>query len=125
MTVTVDRDWITAQLEALGAISSEPAPVVTRTQGPSRSFASAPLFGAITGLADVAAELAGAELAGGGGGGTGAGFLAADSVHVQSRSWSLRASASHCSAGPGERSPSEHITFCRGPLSVRTDSTRR
>src|SRR5437660_10376743 len=30
MTPAVDRGWITTQLEALGAISSEPAPVVTR-----------------------------------------------------------------------------------------------
>jgi len=30
MNIAVDKDWIAAQLDALGAISSEPAPVVTR-----------------------------------------------------------------------------------------------
>ena len=30
MNIAVEKDWIAAQLDALGAISSEPAPVVTR-----------------------------------------------------------------------------------------------
>jgi len=42
-----------------------------------------------------------------------------------SASWSFVASASQRSGGAGERSPSEQMTFWRGPLSVRMDSTRR